>query len=343
MLFGIEAVMLVLFAVVALVKVYSGNAPAGSAHPTMTWLNPFQTGGFSAFTAGLLLALFIYWGWDSSVSINEETTDRHVNPGRAAVIATVALLVLYLLTTTAAQAYGGGGTKGLGLANPDTATDVLATLGASALGSTLNKLLILATFSSAIGALQTGILPAARTTLAMSTYKALPSAFGRMSTAVPVAERLDVVHRRVDRGVVRDRHLHRRRTGAVGQHRGDRAADRLLLRPGRLHRRSGTSGTTCAQHRDLLLKGLIPLAGALVLTFAFVKSAWEMRKADYGYTSFHGIGGVFLLGIGTLVVGAVVMLGYAAARPGSSAGSTGRARSRRRSCARDVAAPGTIG
>jgi hypothetical protein len=40
-----------------------------------------------------------------------------------------------------------------------------------------------------------------------------------------------------------------------------------------------------------------------------------MRKPDYGYTSFHGLGGVFILGMGTLVLGVVVMLVYAVARP----------------------------
>jgi len=67
--------------------------------------------------------------------------------------------------------------------------------------------------------------------------------------------------------------------------------------------------------KSLWLKGIIPLFGATVLTLAFLKSAWEMRKADYGFTSFHGVGGVFILGMGTLVVGAIVMLAYAAARP----------------------------
>jgi amino acid transporter len=346
-LFGIEAVMLLVFSIVALVKVYSGHAPSGSVHPTMTWLNPFQTGGFSAFTAGLLLALFIYWGWDSSVSINEETTDRHVNPGRAAVIATVALLVLYMLTATAAQAYGGGGTKGIGLANPDTATDVLATLGASALGSTLNKLLILATFSSAIGALQTGILPAARTTLAMSTYRALPAAFGRMSprfqspsvstffiggsTAV-----LFVIGTFVAGGRVQWDSI-----SAIG----------LLI--AFYYGLVGFTSVWYFRHdlsrstKDLLLKGIIPGAGALVLTLAFLKSAWEMRKADYGYTSFHGIGGVFLLGVGTLGVGAVVMLGYAAARPGFFRGEHGPGEvtppERRTDVAAGQAASGTLG
>jgi amino acid transporter len=310
-LFGIEAVMLLVFSIVALVKVYAGNAPAGSVHPTMTWLNPFQTGGFSAFTAGLLLALFIYWGWDSSVSINEETTDRHVNPGRAAVIATVALLVLYMLTATAAQAYGGGGVKGLGLANESTATDVL------------NKLLILATFSSAIGALQTGILPAARTTLAMSTYRALPAAFGRMSPRFQSPSvstffiggstaALFVIGTFIAGGRVQWDSI-----SAIG----------LLI--AFYYGLVGFTSVWYFRHdlrrstKDLLLKGLIPGAGAVVLTLAFFKSAWEMRKADYGYTSFHGVGGVFLLGVGTLVVGVVVMLGYAAARPGFFRGEHG--------------------
>ena len=39
--------------------------------------------------------IFIYWGWDSTVSVNEETTDSERTPGRAAVIATVLLVAIY--------------------------------------------------------------------------------------------------------------------------------------------------------------------------------------------------------------------------------------------------------
>jgi amino acid transporter len=44
-LFDIEAVLLVVFSLVALLKVYSGHAPAGSVHPAIAWLNPIDTGG----------------------------------------------------------------------------------------------------------------------------------------------------------------------------------------------------------------------------------------------------------------------------------------------------------
>jgi amino acid transporter len=60
-LFGIEAVLLIVFSLVALVKVYSGHAPAGSIHPSISWFNPLSSGGLHAFATGLILALFIYW------------------------------------------------------------------------------------------------------------------------------------------------------------------------------------------------------------------------------------------------------------------------------------------
>jgi hypothetical protein len=67
--------------------------------------------------------------------------------------------------------------------------------------------------------------------------------------------------------------------------------------------------------RDLLVKGLLPLIGSVVLIFVFFRSAWDMRAPDYGTTSFAGIGGVFLLGIGTIVLGVLAMLAWNAVRP----------------------------
>jgi hypothetical protein len=87
----------------------------------------------------------------------------------------------------------------------------------------------------------------------------------------------------------------------------------------------GMVGYTCAWRfrrelrsggRALLVKGLIPVFGAAVLSYAFIESAIQMWKPGYGYTSFHGIGGVFVLGMGTIVAGLLVMLAYRLARPG---------------------------
>ena len=83
-LLGIELVTLALFAVVALAKVYVAN-PAGSLHVQASWFSPFSIDSFSALADGVLLGTFIYWGWDSGVSVNEESEDSATGPGKAAV------------------------------------------------------------------------------------------------------------------------------------------------------------------------------------------------------------------------------------------------------------------
>ena len=55
----------------------------------------------------MLLAVFIYWGWDTTATVNEETEDSSEAPGRATVISTLILLGIYLIVAIAAQAYAG--------------------------------------------------------------------------------------------------------------------------------------------------------------------------------------------------------------------------------------------
>jgi amino acid transporter len=183
-LLSIEVGMLLVFSVVALVRVGIGHHPAVSLHPSASWLNPFGV-PFSAFASGLILMVFIYWGWDTALSVNEETKDPSKTPGRAAMLSTVILLVTYGIVIFAAQAFAGIGTKGIGLANPAHVGDVISILGSSVFGtstfgSVLSHLLILMVLSSAAASTQTTILPTARTTLSMATYKALPPAFAKM-------------------------------------------------------------------------------------------------------------------------------------------------------------------
>jgi amino acid transporter len=69
-LLSVEVLTLAAFAIVALVKVYSGGAPAESLHIGLDWFSPFGLpGGSSALIDGVLLGVFIYWGWDSGVCV----------------------------------------------------------------------------------------------------------------------------------------------------------------------------------------------------------------------------------------------------------------------------------
>jgi amino acid transporter len=183
-LLAVELLMLVVLAITALVKVYSGNHPATSIHVAWSWFNPFHISSFTAFVSGIILMLFIYWGWDTAVSVNEETKDPEKTPGRAAILSTIILLVTYVLVIIGAQAFAGVGSKGIGLGN--TANfDVLSSLGTEVFGGHgiglfLARLLILMVLSSAAASTQTTILPTARTTLSMATYRAIPKVFAKM-------------------------------------------------------------------------------------------------------------------------------------------------------------------
>src|SRR6266851_4535261 len=174
-LLSIELVMLLVLSVTALVKVGTGHAPAGHLTPSLSWFNPFHISSFSAFASGLILMVFIYWGWDTALAVNEETKDKNKTPGRAAILSTVILLVTYALVIFSMQSFAGVKTTGNGLGNLDNAGDVLsvqggAIFGTGGVGSVFYRLLLLMVLSSAAASTQTTILPTARTTLSMAAY-----------------------------------------------------------------------------------------------------------------------------------------------------------------------------
>ena len=60
----------------------AGNdAPAGSIDPELSWFSPFAVDSISVLVLGLLTGVFIYWGWESAVNLNEETEDSDTRTG----------------------------------------------------------------------------------------------------------------------------------------------------------------------------------------------------------------------------------------------------------------------
>ena len=174
-LLGAEVFILGLFAVVAFVKVYGSHPPAGSIKPSLSWINPFAM-NFSDLVVALLLAVFIYWGWDSGVAVNEESEDPAEGPGKAAIVSTILLVLIYVVVTAAAQSFHGVGFW----TSKENQSDILNALGGGVLGSGLDKLLIIAVLTSASASTQTTILPTARTTLSMAHWKAVTSLLSRI-------------------------------------------------------------------------------------------------------------------------------------------------------------------
>lgn len=160
-LLAAELAILAIFSVVALIKVYSGSALAAAQHPSLAWFNPFAVHGFENFTEAVLVAVFIYWGWDCGLSINEETQQPGKIPGRAAIVSTMVLVATYVLVGVAALAFAGP------VLLSKHSDDIFAAIGKSALGTGLDKLLILAVLTSASASTLTTILPTARMALSM--------------------------------------------------------------------------------------------------------------------------------------------------------------------------------
>jgi len=326
-LLGIEVTMLLVLSVVALTKVGTGHAPPGHLTPALSWFNPLAVPNPESFMVGFTLMLFIYWGWDTAVSVNEETKERDKIPGRAAVTSTFILLVTYAVVILATQSYAGIGTHGIGLENPNHAGDVLSVLGTSifgtsGFGSFLTKLLLLMVLSSAAASTQTTILPTARTTLSMAVFKAIPSSFSKIHkrfltptvstlTMGGVSILLYVIMNSVSNGnaVIEDS------VSALGVW---------------IAFYYGLTGISCVWYyrstlrespRTLWLRGILPFVGWVMLWFAMFWAFWYYWHPNNCYTSWNvpilhwQIGGVFLLDAGAVLLGIILMVAFAAVRP----------------------------
>jgi amino acid transporter len=324
-LLGVELTMLLLLSVVALIKVANGSAPAGHLTPEWSWFNPFG-GSFSAFITGLTLMLFIYWGWDTSVSVNEETANKHVTPGRAAVFATIILLVIYEFVVLSAQSYAGLGTKGIGLGNPNHEGDVLSVLGgsvfgSSGLGSFATHLLLLMVLTSAAASTQTTILPTARTTLSMAVYKAIPQKFARIHPRFLTPTWSTVAMGGVSIVI----YLILNYISATNVISDSVTALGVLIAF-----YYGLTGLVCfwfyrksLRHstRNLFVQGILPLLGWAIMWSIGGYSLVQDWQPSSSYTTWHvpglgwDIGGSFLLAAGSLVLGIILMYVYRAVNP----------------------------
>jgi amino acid transporter len=335
-LLGIEASMLIVFAAVALIKVGTGHAGPTHVDPSWSWFNPFNIPSVSAFVAGLILMIFIYWGWDTAVTVNEETKDPAKTPGRAAVISTVLLLAIYAVVILAAQSFAGVGTHGIGLGNTAHSNDVLnvlgrAVFGHSWLGSICVKLLLLMVLSSAAASTQTTILPTARTSLAMAVYRAIPTTFAKIHK-----RHLTPTNSTIAMGAI-SAVLYVVMNYLSG---GQVISDSVTACGVFIALYYGTTGFACAwwyrktltkNTRDLFMQGIIPATGGVILFIVMGWSAYldwlNPYAKNYNPTeaSFTGwqmtfpphwaIGGVAVLVVGAAIVGLLAMIIYGLARP----------------------------
>ena len=317
-LLSFEVVILIAFAVFALVRVYSGHAETYSVMPTLDWFNPFTLDFGKVIAPAMLTAIFIYWGWDTAVSVNEETADPAKTPGRAAIISTLLLLVTYALVAVAVVAFAGVGTKGIGLGNPNNADDVFSAVGpdlfgTGVIGHILLALLAFSILTSASASTQTTILPTARTALSMAVYKAIPAKFARIHPKY-----LTPTWSTIGMGLVSIAfYLLFTWIGA------DTLLQALVGSIGLMIAfYYGLTGFACVwfyrktlttSFRNFVMRGLFPFAGGVILLAVFIYGLQQFALPDWiqddkGHNvTIFGIGATAVVGVIGLLIGAVLM------------------------------------
>jgi len=306
LLLGGSLAVLLVFAVVAMAKVYGGTAGPQAVTPSLGWLNPFGGEATGGVAVGLLLAVFLYWGWDVPSSVVEEAEGGSKTSGRAMLVSALTLLGIYGIVVAALQAYAGAGSDGIGLANQAIADDVLGVVASAAVGPVMGPLMEFAVFASALACLAAAVSPAARLLLSMGAYRALPSSFatvhrGGSPRFATIGIALGVAASLITLSVNSDEIV----ADAIGALVLFIALTYTLVCVAclRTFRREMTGSA-----RDLLTRGVAPLIGALVLGWAFVRSALDSLDPNNGSTVIFGVGGIFVIWAGGMVIGVVIMV-----------------------------------
>ena len=170
---GLEYLILIGFAIAGFAFVI-GHHP-GTFPITKGWFSISGIGGKGEVAAGLLIAVFMFTGWDATVYVNEEVKGRNFNPGKSAILAVSFLALVFIVSEMGLQ---GVVSPAKLQANSDSALVYVAqALG----GSGWAKVMALALALSVIATTLTGIVILARILYGMASYRALPAVLGRVS------------------------------------------------------------------------------------------------------------------------------------------------------------------
>jgi amino acid transporter len=229
------------------------------------------------------------------------------------------LVAIYAIVAIAVVGFAGVGDTGNGLKNPDNSSDVINTLGTAAFGAHgvglfFSKLLVLMVLTSAAASTQTTILPTARTSLSMAAYKAIPKAFAKIHPRFLTPSVSTLAMGGVSIGL----YVLFNFVAA-----GNIIYDSVTALGWMIAFYYGLTGFECAWYyrkqlrnsaRDLWVKGIIPLLGGLMLYGFLAYDIWLDWKPDQSNTSWSmpfsphwSIGGVFIIGVASFVIGLVLM------------------------------------
>ena len=317
---GFQVVVLGVFIVMSLTHAASGDTSTAIAF-SWDWFNPGKISSFEQFAAGMSLAVFVYWGWDVCLTVNEETKGGKGTAGKAGTTTAIAVLGLYIAVIVATMMVAGIGGEGIGLNNPDNQSNVFAALASPVMGP-LAILMSLAVLAGTASSLQSTMASPARSLLAMGHYGALPHRFSTVSKRYGSPGFATIMAGAISGGFY-----------AIMKVVSENVLNDTILALGlMICFYYALTAFACAWYfrhsvfssvRNFFMRLLFPVIGGVVLTLVFIQTAVDSWSPSFGSGSeVFGVGLVFIIGVGILVLGAVFMLIMARVRPGFFRGET---------------------
>jgi amino acid transporter len=162
---------LLLIAGAGIVTLVHAGAPAPFS---WDWFTLRAMGGMRGFMSGILIACFMYSGWDAAIYVNEESKDRVDSPGRAAIASVVILAIFYCVSVLGLQAVLSPGEL------QTHAGNALAVIASRLLPGPWTALMSLVVLTGTLATLQAAVISAARIGFAMSRDRVMPAVFRRI-------------------------------------------------------------------------------------------------------------------------------------------------------------------
>ena len=296
------------FIIAAFLGAHDGKAPE-SLPISLDWFNPFSIPSFSDFAAGVAVSIFVYWGWDTVLTLNEET-DEDETKSPSTLAATILIILLVGLYTTIAAVtvgYAGVGNGPTGLGNADISGNIFYALSKPLMGWAA-VFLSLAVLCSSAASLQSTELSPARTLLAMGHYKAIPSKFAEIH---PVFESpsFAILFSGLTAGVFY----------SVMRIISNNALWDTITALGMLVCfYYGITAFACVWYfrreafrsiQAFFMKFLLPGLGGVLLFIIFIKTSIDSINPSFGSgDEICGVGLVFIMGVGVLLLGVILMI-----------------------------------
>ncbi len=264
-----EMVVLIAVGIAALVKAHS--IPFANAFSWHVYSPSYLIHHFSAasFSASALIVVFLYWGWDVTANLGEETKNgAHAagNGGLSGVIVTIFLYSLYAGATLVLFTFAQTG---------NFSSNLLYEIAiAAGLGRTGGLVASIAVIFSSVATVQTGMLQVTRTLFAMGRDGALPHYLGSVNekTRNPMPATYWLIG-----------------TGLLG-----------ILLTGFMPSVSSilNDGVTASGLQVAYYFGMAGLVSAWVFRKTYQQSWWYWL----GFSVFPGVSAVFLIGLGLFAI-----------------------------------------